>query len=137
MHAHTLDRTAAGSPGRALWKTWVLWVSLWMVCFFGATIAFEVEALPAGLGYAAALANAVLGVIAVWSYFRLLRGVDELERKIQVEALALGFGAGAVGMMAYRLLERAGAPRLDINDALLVMLAAYGVGVLLARRRYA
>jgi hypothetical protein len=136
MHAQILDRTAGVGPGRALWKTWVLWVSLWVVSFVAITIAFEVEALPRGLGVVAALANGLLGVVAVWSYFRLLRGGDELERKIQVEALALGFGAGAVGMMAYRLLERGGAPRLDINDALLVMLLAYGVGVFLARRHY-
>jgi hypothetical protein len=40
-------------------------------------------------------------------------------------------------MMSWRLLERAGAPELDVNDGLLVMLVAYGVGVALARRRYA
>jgi hypothetical protein len=137
MHAQILDRTAGVRAGRALWKTWVLWVSLWLVSFVAITIALEIEALPAGLGYAAGLANAVLGVIAVWSYFRLLRGADELERKIQVEALALGFGVGAVWMMGWRLIERAGAPRLDVNDGLLVMLLAYGVGVALARRRYA
>ena len=62
---------------------------------------------------------------------------DELERKIHVEALALGFGVGAVWMMGWRLFERAGAPLLDVNDGLLVMLIAYGVGVALARRRYA
>ena len=38
--------------------------------------------------------------------------------------------------MAYRLAERAGAPAMDINDALLVMLLAYAVGVVVARRHY-
>ncbi len=37
---------------------------------------------------------------------------------------------------AYRLAERAGAPSMDINDVLLVMLLAYVVGVVVARRRY-
>jgi hypothetical protein len=39
-------------------------------------------------------------------------------------------------MMAYRLAERAGAPALDINDALLAMLIAYAVGVVVGRRHY-
>jgi hypothetical protein len=128
-----------GAPrlaGRVLWKTWVVALTLWIGSFLASTLAFELGALPASLGYAAGIANAVLGVVAVWAYFRLLRGVDELERKIQVEALALGFGAGAVAMMAYRLAERAGAPALDINDALLAMLIAYAVGVVVGRRHY-
>ena len=137
MGAPGLDRARPALGKRAPWRMWQLWLVLWIGSFVATTATYVLGAPPPAVGYTAALANAALGVAAVWSYFRLLRRADELERKIQVESLALGFGAGAVGMMAYRLLERAGAPPLDVNDALLVMLLAYAIGVVLARRRYA
>jgi hypothetical protein len=136
MQAQLADRSNRAARGRPAWRAWAFCLALWLASFVAATIAFELDLLPTSAGVAVTIANGVLGVFAVASYFRLLRGADELERKIQVEALALGFGAGAVGMMAYRLAERAGAPSMDINDALLVMLVAYAVGVVVARRHY-
>ena len=114
------------------------WLTAWLLGFVAITLLYELEILRPGVpaGVAAAL-HTTLGVVTLWCYIQFLRGADELERKIHVEALALGFGIGAVWMMSWRLLERAGAPELDVNDGLLVMLIAYAVGVGLARRRYA
>jgi hypothetical protein len=136
MHAESMGRSIA-DPSRQARRAWWIAILLWIGSFVVFTFAHSTETLPTGLGYGAAASNVVLGAAAVWAYLRLLRRADELERKIQVEALALGFGAGAVGMMAYRLFERAGAPPVDVNDALLVMLLGYVVGLVLARRRYA
>jgi hypothetical protein len=136
MQAQLADRSRLAADGRPAWKMWLLCLALWLGSFLATTVAFQLDVLPPAMAMVLAIANGVLGVLAVTSYFRLLRRADELERKIQVEALALGFGAGAVGMMAYRLAERAGAPAMDINDALLVMLLAYVVGVVVARRHY-
>lgn len=136
MQSQLVDRSHQATPGRPAWRAWLFYLTLWLGSFVAATVAFELSLVPPAAGRALAIGNGVLGALAVISYHRLLRRADELERKIQVEALALGFGAGAVGMMAYRLAERAGAPAMDINDALLVMLAAYVVGVIVARRRY-
>jgi hypothetical protein len=137
MASDLLDVRSRSLEERSTWRVWLFCLALWIGSFAALSAGFELAAVPPALGWALALANAALGVAAVWSYFRLLRRADELERKIQVEALALGFGAGAVAMMADRLAERAGAAPLDVNDALLVMLLAYAVGVVLARRRYA
>jgi hypothetical protein len=70
------------------------------------------------------------------AYVAFLRDADELQRKIQVEALALGFGAGLVAMHGYRLLERAGMARLDVNDLGIVMVVAFVTGIVFGRRRY-
>jgi hypothetical protein len=115
-----------------------LLLAAWLLGFFGIAGLYELELLPPGLPrYAAAALHAVLGLLTLGSYVAFLRSCDELERKIHVEALALGFGFGAVWMMAWRLFERAGAPQLDVNDGLLAMLLAYAVGVAIARQRYA
>lgn len=71
------------------------------------------------------------------SYVSFLRQADELLRKVHLEALAFAFGAGIVAMMGYRLCERLGAPKLDVNDAALVMLLCWLGGQWLGSRRYA
>jgi hypothetical protein len=139
MTARVLDsRSPVGSAAPGSRQRPGVLLTVWVLSFFCITVLYELELLPPGLPrLAAAAVNTVLGLVTLASYVGFLRRCDELERKIHVEALALGFGAGAVGMMGWRLFERAGAPRLDSNDGLLVMLVAYGVGVALARRRYA
>jgi hypothetical protein len=115
-----------------------LLLTAWLLGFIGIAGLYELELLAPGWPrYAAAALHTVLGLLTLGSYVAFLRSCDELERKIHVEALALGFGVGALWMMAWRLFERAGAPQLDVNDGLLVMLGAYGIGVALARQRYA
>jgi hypothetical protein len=44
---------------------------------------------------------------------------------------------GVVAMMGYRLCERLGAPDLDINDPVLVMVLVWFGGQYLGARRYA
>jgi cbb3-type cytochrome oxidase subunit 1 len=76
-------------------------------------------------------------IVAMRKYILFLRDADELLRKIHLEALAFAFGAGAVTMMGYRLLERLGAPKLDVNDAFVVMMLVWVAGQWLGARRYA
>jgi hypothetical protein len=84
-----------------------------------------------------ALLPTLLGAAVVWSYVTFIRRADELLRKIHLEALALGFGAGVVFMLGYRLFERAGAPELDVSDPILVMMLVFTAAQLLLNRRYA
>jgi hypothetical protein len=113
------------------------WTFAWAVSFVGATLVLKAGLVPEGAAsWAVALAPDVLGLAALLAYVRFLRQTDELMRKIQLEGLAVGFGVGVVFAMGYRLLERAGAPDLDINDVVLVMLLAWVVGQLVALRRY-
>jgi hypothetical protein len=137
MNARTMDSRSKALPAPPSARRPGLLLFAWLLGFIGIAGLYQLELLPQGWPrYAAAGLHTALGVLTLASYVAYLRSCDELERKIHVEALALGFGVGAVWMMAWRLLERAGAPQLDVNDGLLVMLGAYGVGVALARQRY-
>ncbi|HEX2059549.1 MAG TPA: hypothetical protein VHK90_02310, partial [Thermoanaerobaculia bacterium] len=89
------------------------------------------------LAYGLTAATIVLMTMAARAYVMFLRGADELLRKIQLEALALAFGAGGVFMIGWRLCERLGAPKLDVNDPFVVMAVVWGLGQWLGFRRYA
>lgn len=108
----------------------------WAVAFVAAAVLLEGAAPTGAAAWVVALAPSILGFLAVRSYVRFVRDADELVRRIQLESLAWGFGAGALFMMGYRLLERAGAPRMDVSDPLLVMCVVWTTAQLAIARRY-
>lgn len=109
----------------------------WAVSFLGATYAIKHELLPAGaFSWMAAAVPTLLGLGVIFTYRRYLREADELQRVIQTEALALGFGVGWLVICGYPLFERLGAPAADISDYLVAMVIAYSIGSVVGRRRY-
>ena len=112
------------------------WMTAAMLAFAAATILIDGNLIPAVAGWGLTVASSVFMVGAMRSYILFLRAADELLRKVHLEALAFAFGAGIVAMMSYRLCERLGAPKLDVNDAALVMLVCWVGGQWLGARRY-
>ena len=88
------------------------------------------------VGYAVALVPTALFLAVIWAYVRFLREADELTRKIQVQAMAVGFGAALVCLLGYPVLEKVGAPPLDLDLLVLPMMLAYVVAVYRQQRRY-
>ncbi|HYC93254.1 MAG TPA: hypothetical protein VEO54_28875 [Thermoanaerobaculia bacterium] len=101
------------------------WMLAAILTFAVATILIDSDSIPGAAGWALTVATVVLMIVAMRSYVVFLRQADELLRKVHLEALALAFGAGIISMMGYRLCERLGAPKLDVNDASLVMLICW------------
>ena len=109
----------------------------WAVGFVGISKLIELGALPAGpLAWVVAALPTLLGIAVIVVYARFLRQADELQRLIQLEALALGFGGGLFALLGYRVFERLGAPSLALDDATMVMVGLYVLGVILGLRRY-
>jgi hypothetical protein len=119
-------------------KVFHAWLAAGMVCFVAATALLSGKYIERGvLAYVLTAATIALMTMAARAYVVFLRGADELLRKIQLEALALAFGAGGVFMIGWRLCERLGAPKLDVNDPFVVMAVVWGIGQLVTSRRYA
>ncbi len=81
-------------------------------------------------------ALAVAPVVALLGFIRFLRRVDELQRRIQLEAIGLSFAATAILTFAYGFLEDVGFPRLSYGWILPLMVMLWGLGLGLASRRY-
>ena len=92
------------------------------------------------LKWAVAALTIALMIPWLWSQLRFLREADELIRKIQLEALAVGFWAGFAAGVAYSVLAQAGLPHLDpaSGTPLIVAVSAlgYAFGKVLASKRY-
>jgi hypothetical protein len=113
------------------------WFAAAMLSFFAMTVVLSEEWLrPGAIAYGLTGVTIAFLFMAAWSYLVFLRNADELLRKIPVEALALSFAAGGVFMLAWRLCERLGAHRLDVDDPFLIMMVVWGIGQYAGYRRY-
>ena len=112
------------------------WMAAWGVSFVSATWALRFLSLDGPVAWGVAIVPDVFAVGALLAYLYFLRMTDEMLRQIQLEGLALGFGAGVVFAVGYQLLERAGAPQLDIGDVVVVMMFGWALGQFIGLRRY-
>ena len=114
----------------------VLWTLAWVVTLalarFGPGLLWDVQQQVAS--WAAVAANLVVGIGWIVAFTRLLQGMDELQRKILQDALAVTLGVGWVGGFAYFVADAAGLVAYDVGIAVfpallsVVYLIAFAVG---------
>ena len=93
--------------------------------------------LSPGQALVAIALNAALGLGVILSFIRHLRGMDELQRKIQFDAFALTVGIGFVGSFTYSLLVTTGfIVDAEISDILVLMAFTYIGSVVVGQVRY-
>ncbi|HYP42232.1 MAG TPA: hypothetical protein VEX13_17885, partial [Chloroflexia bacterium] len=83
-----------------------------------------------------ALAPVVPAIFGLLAFVRFLGRIDELERRIQLEAIGFGFGGTAVLTFGYGFLENAGFPHLNWVYVFPIMIFLWGIGLAIARRKY-
>lgn len=91
--------------GRAV----LTWGIIWMMSYFGARAALEWmgDAQPAGIRLAVALIPIAPFVAFIWKFIGSIREADELERRIQLESLAIAFPLAVVLLMILALVQLA------------------------------
>ena len=115
------------------------WTGAWLVTMatavFGPLFAWESKVISLG----AILVNVAAGIGMIVANKQHLDGLDELQRKIQLEAMAIALGVGLVAGLAYSTLDVANVIAGDAEISFLVILISltYIGGVLIGRRKYA
>ena len=115
----------------------LIWCIVWAATIIGATwIIKNVDAVSGAAAWIVALIPNVFALAALVSHLRYLRMTDELQRRIQIEGLAIGFGVGWIFAIGYQVAQAAGAPELPITTMILVMTAGWVFGTTRAARHY-
>ena len=116
-----------------------LWAFGWMLSLMGNMIPTKIFDQGAELLWAAIFAVHVLcGVMLVLSYRRFLSQLDEMERKVQLEALALAVGFSILVYSAGSILASVGVLwKPDASIMLAVMSLTYMGGLIVGRIRLA
>ncbi|MDL5155949.1 hypothetical protein [Actinomycetospora termitidis] len=90
----------------------------------------------AGWRYVVAVTPLVPAVLATVVVLRHVGRLDELERRIQLEALAFAALLTGLATFTWGFVELAGAPAMPLVWVLPMLVALWGVGQAVARRRY-
>ncbi len=118
---------------RAIW----IWSFVWGICFCAVVIAFQsFPQLKGPFAWLLAMIPIVLSVLLVNALLRFLRDADEFMRKVQLEGIAIGYGAGSIFLVGYHTLEHVGAPALPMILAILPMVLGWVVGSFLVAYRH-
>lgn len=82
--------------------------------------------------------NFGLGLGMIIANIRYLKGLDELQQKIQLEAMALSLGVGVIGGLSYSLLGTTNiiSTQADISHMVILIALTYLAGVIIGRIRY-
>lgn len=86
----------------------------------------------------AILLNLCIGIGMILAYRLQLKGLDELQQKIQLEAMALALGMGVVAGLAWANLDGSNliAARAEISHLVILMSLTYLAGIFAGHRRY-
>ncbi len=130
MHAH--NETGGHRDSIKTTARLVLWTLAWLATLalarFGPGLLWSPQQSVAS--WVAVAANLVVGIGWIVAFARFLRGLDDLERKIMLDALAVTLGVGWVGGFAYVVADAAGLVADDVDIA--VFPALLGVTFLIA-----
>ena len=116
-----------------------LWTAAWVITMavtvFGAALIWEYATLPTTIALAL---NVAAGVGMILANRRYLRGLDELHRKIFLDAGALTLGVGLVFGLAYEMLDeiRLVAFRPEFSHIVVLMSLTFLVGMVIGHRKY-
>lgn len=81
--------------------------------------------------------NVTIGVVVIVVFLALLRSMDDLQRKIQMDALAFAFGIGLVSCAAYMLLVTWGyIGDEEVSDIFFIMTVTYALATLIGTVRF-
>ena len=118
-------------------QKFTLWCLAWAIAIIAATWAIKsIPGLPSIVTWTVAIVPNLFAFLALISYMRFLRMTDEMQRRIQIEGLAVGFGVGWIFAIGYLVLQAAGAPELSVTAMILVMTGGWIAGNILAIRHY-
>ena len=115
------------------------WTGAWVLATagaaFGPRFLWDFNTLPTVLGV---LVHIGIGFGMIRMFKQYLLGLDELQRKIQLDAMALTLGVGMVVGVSYELLEDIKLITFEpeISHLILLMCLTYCIGIILGNRRY-
>ena len=115
------------------------WTGAWVLATagaaFGPRFLWDFNTLPTVLGV---LVHIGIGFGMIRLFRQYLLRLDELQRKIQLDAMALSLGVGVVFGVSYEMLEDIKLITFEpeISHLHLLMCLTYFIGIILGNRRY-
>jgi hypothetical protein len=88
------------------------------------------------VGYCIAFLPIIPSASALWALMQMFRALDELQRRIQLEAVAFSFLTTCLITLTWAFQQNAGLPRFDVSWVAPLLIILWGLGLGIASRRY-
>jgi len=128
-----VDVTKKNTLNLALWT--MAWVITLAISTFGSKLIWEGNNLITIL---VILVNFIVGIGMILANIRHLKGLDELQRKIQLEAFGIALGLAVVAGISYSSLDQTNiiSYNAEISHLVILIGITYMAGVLIGNSRY-
>jgi ABC-type dipeptide/oligopeptide/nickel transport system permease subunit len=127
-----------GTPLRTYYARFTVSMGLYVAAIVGVSAAFARDLIPARFAAGVALLPALPLVLVALTILAYLRKIDELQRKVQLDAMAFSFALTSVTTFSYGLLQSyARAPAVSWTFVWPVLAVYWVIGLWFSRRRYA
>jgi hypothetical protein len=115
-----------------------LWTAAWVLSMalaaLGPKFFWESESTLTVIGIAL---NTLIGIGWILAGVRFISGLDDLQRKIQLEASGIALGVGIVGGLSYDLLDdHVLSQDAEISHLVILISLTYSVAVFIGQKRY-
>jgi uncharacterized membrane protein YhiD involved in acid resistance len=126
-------QTAKNTKSLGFWT--IAWVLSLALAVFGPMFIWDSQVLLSVLAVAANLATGVGMILANKQH---LHGLDEMQQKIQLEAMALSLGVGLITGLSFSTLAIVDLISFDadISHMVILMSITYAIGLTIGRRKY-
>lgn len=120
-------------------KKLAIWTMLWIISLalatFGPKFIWDENV---ALTVLAVIINAFLGLGMILMNIKHINSLDELQKKIQLDAMGVALGVGVVGGISYSVLDITNLITKDAEISFLVILISvtYMIGILIGQKRY-
>ena len=113
----------------------VSWVLTLAVATFGPKFLWDYNS---GISIASILINTIIGVGMLVMNKKYIDGLDEMQRKVNLDAMALALGVGVVGGVSYSTLDIVNVIPFDAEIGFLIMLMSvtYITAIIVGSIRY-
>lgn len=115
-----------------------IWTGAWVLTMAVATFGPQLVWESRSISILAIAANFTIGIGMILANKRHLQGLDEMQRKVQLEAMALALGVALIAGLSYSTLDATNVIAFDAEISHLVILIGitYGTGLALGLRKY-
>jgi len=113
----------------------ILWTGSMAIATFGPKFIWNEHV---GLTVLAVVINALLGVGMIMMNIKHINSLDDLQKKIQLDAMGIALGLGLVGGLSYTLLDTTNLISKDAEISFLVIFISitYLIALLIGQKRY-
>jgi uncharacterized membrane protein YhdT len=128
-------RTSTKASGAAT----VGWAAAWIVAYFGCRMALRASDLPDWARVAIAVSPIIPFAVFLWLMICNLRGLDEMQRQVHLESLAIAFPLSMLLLMLIGLLQIAlpdNSARYQLRDIWPMLPVLYFASLAWTWRRY-